>query len=214
MIRCIFLVVSVAAASITTAQAEQTLRDIRFKPGATATEIRGEIRGSANRNYGVQTAAGQVMQILFKSSNGACYFNAYEPGAAEAAHIGSTSGNEFGRSPTKAGQHRLQVYMMRSAARRNETCRFTLSIELTGTPGSASAGVSDAQMRDGCTAEAARQYGVAASRIRLAALRSAPDGPFIDGAADKGAEGVKRLRCRFDAARKLRDVMALTPDGE
>jgi hypothetical protein len=55
---------------------------------------------------------------------------------------------------------------------------------------------------------------VASGRIRLGAIRNGPEGPFIDGTANKGAEGVKKLRCRFDADRKLRDVMAMTPDGE
>jgi hypothetical protein len=53
-------------------------------------------------------------------------------------HIGSSAGNEFGASPTKAGTYRVQVYQMRATARRNETCRYSISFEVTG-QGSAAA---------------------------------------------------------------------------
>jgi len=41
---------------------------------------------------------------------------------------------------------------MRNAARRHETCRYSLSVDLPGKPGGASAGVSDRQMQDRCLA--------------------------------------------------------------
>jgi hypothetical protein len=195
-------------------QAQGTVSNLTFPRGATATTMRGVIRGNADRTYVVQATAGQVLQVLLTPSNHACYFNAFEPGGTEAAHNGSVAGNEFGRSPTRAGPYRIQVYLMRSAARRGESCRFSLSVELTGAPGGSSAGVSDRQMQDGCRARVAQQYAVRAPQIRLARIRSAADGPFIDGTVDKRAEGVKRFRCRFDAARQLKDVMAMTPDGE
>ena len=194
--------------------ADAAEQNVRFAPGATSKTLKGTIRGSGDASYIVQAAAGQVMQVLFKPSNRSCYFNGFEPGATDAAHIGSTSGNEFGASPTKAGAYKLQVYLMRNAARRNETCRYQLSIELTGAPGGASAGISDRQMRDACVARAAQMYGVPSARINLAAIRSLPAGPAIDGTINKGAEGIKKMRCLYTPARDLRDVMALTPDGE
>ena len=35
----------------------------------------------------------------------------------------------------------------------------------------------------------------------------------IDGKADKGSEGIKKLRCIFDG-RSFTRIMAMTPDGE
>jgi hypothetical protein len=74
----------------------------------------------------------------------------------------------------------------------------------------------ESAMRDACTGAASVQYGVEANRITLAAeITTATDGGFaLDGSVDKGAEGIKLLKCRFDASRKLLDVMAMTPDGE
>ncbi|MCZ8375816.1 MAG: hypothetical protein O9342_10595 [Beijerinckiaceae bacterium] len=196
------------------AEAQSSGRQVTFPRGATATEIRGTLRGSADATLLLRTAPGQVMQVLFTSANRSCYFNAFEPGREEAVHIGSSAGNEFGRSPTVAGEYRFQIYLMRNAARRNETCRYRISFEVTGAPGGVSAGVSDRQMRDQCQARVASMYAVRSARIRMAAIRPGADGPSIDGRVNKGAEGIKAFRCLFTPARQLRDVMAMTPDGE
>ena len=190
-------------------------RAVRFAPGATATVLKGAIRGDGDATYVLQAIEGQVLQALLTTSNRSCYFNVYEPGQQqEAAHIGSSAGNEFGRNPTKAGAYRFQIYLMRNAARRNETCRYSLAIELTGKPGGASAGVSDRQMRDECRAKVAAMYAVPSERIRLAAIRTDRQGPLINGTVNKGAEGIKKFRCLYTPDRRLRDVMAMTPDGE
>ncbi len=208
-------VLVIAAASVTAAQAQSAAeRMVRFRPGATAAEVAGSIRGDGDVTYRLRAARGQVMQVMFSPSNRSCYFNAFEPGQAEAVHNGSLSGNEFGRSPTAAGDYRFQVYLMRNAARRNETCRFRISFELTGAPGGASAGVSDRQMRDGCRARVSTMYATPGRAIRLAGIRPGDGGSRIDGTVNKGAEGVKRFRCLFTPERQLRDIMAMTPDGE
>jgi hypothetical protein len=103
---------------------------------------------------------------------------------------------------------------MRNAARRHETCRYSLSIELTGAPGGVSAGVSDLMMGDECKANAAPMYGVASARIALGPVKPDGKGFGIDGTVDKGAEGVKKLRCLFGPQRTFDKIRAMTPDGE
>lgn len=197
-----------------TAMAQRTERQVTFRPGATSIELRGVIRGDADITYRLQTVAGQVMQVLFTPANRSCYFNAFDPGRTEAVHIGASAGNEFARSPTVAGDYRIQIFLMRNAARRNETCRYRISFEVTGAPGGASAGLSDRQMRDQCRARVASMYAVRSPRIRVASIQTGSDGPRIDGTVNKDSEGIKRFRCLFTNARQLRDVMAMTPDGE
>ncbi len=199
------------ATPINSSQAAE--RSVQFQRGATSTTLKGVIRGDGDATFVLQAVEGQVLQTLLTVSNRSCYFNAFEPGQQEAAHNGSMAGNEFGRSPTKAGAYRFQIYLMRSAARRNETCRYSLSIELTGRPGGASAGVSDRQMQDVCRARVREMYAVPSGRVRVARLRSSQEGPFLNGTVNKGAEGIKRFRCLFTPDRQLRDVMAMTPDG-
>ena len=189
-------------------------RPVRFKPGATATTVKGVIRGDVDATFVLPTVEGQVLQTRLTASNRSCYFNVSAPGQQEAVHVGSVAGDEFTLSPTKAGDYRLQVYLMRSSARRNETCRYSLAIELTGKPDGASPGVSDRAMSDRCRARVAEMYAAPPRRIRLAAIRANGDGPFVDGTVDKAAEGIKRFRCLFSPDRQLKDVMAMTPDGE
>lgn len=189
-------------------------RHVTFRPGATATEIRGMVRGRADETLRLRTAAGQVMQVLFAPSNRSCYFNAFAPGQEGAVHVGSSAGNEFGQSPTIAGEYRFQIYLMRNAARRNETCRYRISFEVTGAKGGVSPGSSDQMMRDQCRARVAAMYAVPLPHVRMGALRQAASGLGLDGTVNKGAEGIKKFRCLYTPARQLRDVMAMTPDGE
>jgi hypothetical protein len=189
---------------------------VKFPKGAMVTTLKGAVKGYDGVAYQIEAGAGQTMQLLFAPRNSSCYFNVFEPGASEAAHIGSTVGNEFGANPTKPGTYKAVVYLMRNAARRNETCRYQLSVEITGAPGGVSAGVSDLMMRDMCKGSSAPMYGVQPRAITLKqTIVATPDKGFaIDGTVDKGAEGVKKLRCIFKSDRTLDRVMAMTPDGE
>lgn len=107
--------------------------DVAFDRGKHFKNISGSIKADADVDYLLRVREGQVMQVLFERSKGSCYFNAYEPGKPDSAvHIGSSAGNEFGASPTKAGIYRFQVYQMRATARRGETCDYKISFEVTG----------------------------------------------------------------------------------
>jgi hypothetical protein len=218
--RALALLVMVLSLGASPVDAKDRDETVTFAPGTTATTLRGSIRGFDGVTYSIQTIDGQVMQMLFSPSNRSCYFNVYAPGQeigkTEAAFIGSGSGNEFGVSPTVSGVYRAQVSLMRNAARRREGCRYRLSIEITGLPGGASAGVSDRMMIDACKSSAAPMYGVEARRIRIAGKVAAADGGgfSVDGMADKGRDGRKRLRCFFDAGRRFTHIQAMTSDGE
>ena len=197
------------------AVAQKAPTPVQFKPGATSTMLKGKVKGDASAQYAMDVVAGQTVQMLFSPSNRACYFNVTEKGVAEAIHIGSTSGNEFGRNVTASATYTIDVYLMRSAARRNETCSYKLSIEATGAPGGASAGVSDQMMRDACKGATAPMYGVEPRNVTATApIKKSKDGFTLDGTIDKGKEGVKKMRCIFKADRTMDRVMAMTPDGE
>jgi hypothetical protein len=206
--------------------AQERTRPVTFPPGATSTTLKGVIRGDASIAYNVPLADGQLVQALFRPSNRSCYMNVTPPGAAEAVHVGSINGNEFAQNPAAPGIHTVQIYLMRNAARRGEACRYSLSLEITGKPGGISAGIPDVALRDACRANAAKMYGVEPRRIRVMPIRAgvaipAPGAAALpppafqaEATANKGREGVKKLRCLFKADRSLDRIMALTPDGE
>lgn len=116
-----------------TALAADRTETVKFAAGASNATVKGAIKGYDGIAYKLGASAGQVMQVLFSPSNGACYFNVFAPGnSSEAVFNGSMTGNEYSANLKKSGNYTVQVYMMRSAARRNETCRYTISFEITG----------------------------------------------------------------------------------
>lgn len=188
-------------ATVSCASAADRLEMVQFKRGATSATLSGTIRGHDGVRYSVGAVAGQVMSVLFNPSNRSCYMNVWTPGADAAAFNGATTGNEHAANLAVSGNYAIQVYLMRSAARRNENCRYRLTIEITGAPGGASAGTSDAMLQDRCKGEAAAMYGVQPAQIATGAVRRSPGGLEIDGTADKGAEPLPGCSLsRYDAA--------------
>lgn len=66
-----------------------------------------------------------------------------------------------------------------------------------------------------CRGEVAEQYGTRPMYVTTGKLLKGPNGTTsVSGNVDKGSEGIKKFKCRFDARGRFVDVMALTPDGE
>jgi hypothetical protein len=105
---------------------------VRFEHGASSTVITGKLKGYASVDYQVGAGAGQALAVTLKSGNPQNYFNVTAPGTDTSMFVGSTRGNSFeGVLPTD-GDYTIRVYLMRAAARRNETARYTLTIGVTG----------------------------------------------------------------------------------
>lgn len=122
------------------AQSIRTQR-VQFKPGATSATIQGTIKGYQTADYIVNAKQGQTMNVSMATRNTATYFNILEPGQTEVAIFnGSTSGNQFKGSLKKSGDYSIRVYMMRSAARRNEVANYRLEISVAGTGGTSGGG--------------------------------------------------------------------------
>lgn len=117
----------------TSASAADQNVNVTFDRGKQSKTLQSSITGEAGVNYLLGVRQGQAMQVMFTPKKGSCYFNVWEPGKTDmAVHIGSAAGNEFAVNPTTAGTYRVQVYQMRATARRNETCNFSISFEVTG----------------------------------------------------------------------------------
>jgi len=123
------------------AQASKSQR-VQFKPGATSATISGTIKGDQDIDYVVGAKQGQSMNVSMATKHGSTYFNILAPGETnEAFFIGSTSGNQYEGTLPASGDYRIRVYMMRSAARRNEVANYRLEIIISGA-GEKSAAVS------------------------------------------------------------------------
>jgi hypothetical protein len=136
--------VSIAAAGIQS-------KPVQFAKGHSSATIEGKIKGDQTIDYTLRAKAGQTMSVTLKTGNGANYFNVLPPGSNdEALFVGSSDGNEWTGTLPADGEYKLRVYLMRSAARRNETANYTLTVGITGTPNAVDLGkapASDAKVK-------------------------------------------------------------------
>lgn len=65
-----------------------------------------------------------------------------------------------------------------------------------------------------CRGEVSGMFGTRPAYVKTRPVARAKDGSTsIDGTVDKGSEGIKQFKCRFDSRGRFIDVMALTSDG-
>ena len=106
---------------------------VSFQRGASSATVEGSIRGYETVDYLLNVSKGQYMNVSMATQHGATYFNIMEPGEEfEAVYNGSINGNQFEGTTAKSGDYRIRVYMMRSAARRNETASYRLEMIVSG----------------------------------------------------------------------------------
>lgn len=107
--------------------------NVQFAPNASSTAIKETITGYETVNYKLDAKTGQLMEVDLKTDNTATYFNIFVPGKGpgdEAMFIGSINGSHYEGTLPADGTYTVQVYMMRSAARRNETANYTLEFSI------------------------------------------------------------------------------------
>jgi hypothetical protein len=133
------LVAAVAALLLAAPSQADTTSRIRFDRGAEGAEVRGRIAGYDGASYLVGARAGQTLAVEMETSNASAYFNVTAPGQTEAMFIGSTSGLAFTGVLPATGDYRIDVYLMRNAARRDEMASYTLRVAVPAAQASAPA---------------------------------------------------------------------------
>jgi hypothetical protein len=106
------------------------------------------LRGWATAKYTVQALAGQRLTVALKSSNPQTYFNVKAPGAELAMFVGDMSGDRMERVAPVSGAYQVEVYLMRPAARRNESTQYTLQAQSEGDGLRALSAAQDARIAD------------------------------------------------------------------
>lgn len=106
--------------------------DVRFPRGSSGTTITDTISGYQTINYRIGVSAGQNMSVQLDTDNSSNYFNIIAPGASEAAFNSSMSGNSANFRIPSSGNYVISVYLMRNAARRNESADFDLTLYVDG----------------------------------------------------------------------------------
>lgn len=109
---------------------------VQFGSGQSSRTIRASIRGNDTIDYLVRAGAGQKLSVSLRGSNEANYFNVIAPGQKDAAMaMGESLENRMPERilPTE-GDYVIRVFLVRAAARRNESSTFTLIVGLSGKP--------------------------------------------------------------------------------
>ena len=108
--------------------------NVQFSKGASDATIKGRIKGDETVDYVLRAKAGQTMTVNFKTSNRMAYFNVLAPDSDQALFVGSDAadGSRFTAELPKDGEYSIRVYLIRAAARRNETANYTLNVAIAG----------------------------------------------------------------------------------
>lgn len=131
---------ALALAAAAYAQPEARSERVQFKKGASSAAVNGRIKGYQTVDYLVGARRGQTANISLATRHTATFFNILAPGKKdEAFFIGSMSGNQFEGVLPADGTYRVRVYMVRAAARRNETANYRLEVATGGVPAAARA---------------------------------------------------------------------------
>ena len=117
----------------------QEQRRVAFDSGTSGATIEGSITGYEEVTYILGASAGQTMTVEFSPSNASANFNVFSPSSATAIFMGASGGHSFSGVLPATGDYRVQVYLMRNAARRNETARYTIRFGIAGASASAPA---------------------------------------------------------------------------
>jgi hypothetical protein len=113
-------------------QSDIRTEPIHFKTGALSAVVQGSITGHEIVDYVLGAGKGQYMNVSMATDNEANYFNILAPGENEVAFVnGSVSDNQYEGILPKKGEYKIRVYLMRSAARLNETANYNLEIIFT-----------------------------------------------------------------------------------
>jgi hypothetical protein len=106
-------------------------QEVQSQQGEAAATLKGKLKGDEVVDYKVRATAGQSMVIQFNPGSPSAYFNVLPPGSETALFIGSTSGNRYEGAVPADGTYTVRVYLMRSAARRNEGASYTLDVRVS-----------------------------------------------------------------------------------
>jgi hypothetical protein len=121
-------------AGIGVAQPSIQSQGVNFRAGTNSTLLQGQLKGYQSVDYKLRAGAGQALTVELKGSNLQNYFNVMAAGSESALFIGSSSGNSFRGLLPSDGDVTVRVYLMRAAARRNESSRYSLRVGISGAP--------------------------------------------------------------------------------
>lgn len=128
--KSLLLALLLFAGSPVPALADIRPEQVRFEKGRNGATLKGTIKGDEIVDYRLRATAGQILDVNLQANNRAAYFNVLPPDDETALFVGSVSGNSFIGALPKDGEYTVRVYLMRNAARRNESAHYTVNFTM------------------------------------------------------------------------------------
>jgi hypothetical protein len=200
-----------------TAQDDMRTEQVRFAAGTSGTTINDSITGYESVLYTVGAEAGQQMKVRLEPSNTATYFNVYAPGngPGDEALVNSQfigpmvpELNIFDAELPVSGEYAVSVYMMRNAARRDETSNYMIAISIEGDTGA----TVQADYADGLQG-GPDFYRVATSGGGSLNLRGNPSSGADVVTRLNNGQNLRNLGCRMTEGRRWCRVATLADPG-
>ncbi|OJH44269.1 DNA breaking-rejoining protein [Paracoccus sp. SM22M-07] len=101
---------------------------VRLARGTSGTTLTGQVRGYDSVQYALGVTAGQTLDVQLDGNNSSLYFNVTAAGSSAALYNSSIDGNGASITIPSSGTYLIDVYLMRNAARRNETATYSLPL--------------------------------------------------------------------------------------
>ena len=214
MISTLFTSALLAVSLIGTAEA--ATKQVQFAKGKSSATISGTVKGGEDVDHVLRANAGQTLNVDFKASKGAAFFNVVPPGSIyEALFVGMNEGNHYSGTLPKDGDYIIRVFLKGNAKDSGKPVKYTLKVAI---PAGAKAGagasgqVSETSVAEkACLAAVAKQVGTDKSLLKLGQAFSSEAGIAI---MVDVPEATAPWKCFSDKKGKVSGVEFTGSEGE
>lgn len=133
----------IASVLVTSANAEEAVKRIKFARGESQAIVTGTIAGRDDVLYKISAREGQFLFVEMLPGVKGADFNIFIPGRGpgeEALFNSSVGGRKYLGQLYKGGDHSILIYQNRAAARRGETADYKMLVRITDEKPPAEAG--------------------------------------------------------------------------
>jgi hypothetical protein len=131
--RLSFLMVIIAFFTSLPARAQDAERrqQVELAAGAPTRTFSDAIGGFEAVSYAMHLRSGQTLDISLATNNLSNCFDVYTSGAEKPFFVGGDSGSSHRFRATASGEYIIKVYLLRLAARDNQSAHYSLGLKIT-----------------------------------------------------------------------------------
>jgi hypothetical protein len=129
--RALVAILAIAGALPVFGQSVLRTEQVEFAPGVTTRTFADSIGGFEAVAYLVSVQEGQTLDVSLATNNLSNCFDIFAPGSEKPFFLGDDSGTSHHFRAVQGGEYVVKVYLLRLAARDNQTAHFTLALTVS-----------------------------------------------------------------------------------